>query len=101
MMQSQKTYRVSCAGALRPWGTHRSSASCDGQDGRFFSCEKVLLWTGLLHDACSEFGGNILGACGRFSHDIKEENGDDKTKAHVRNRTRDGRIGLDGRGKCR
>lgn len=48
MRQSQKTYRVSCAGALRPWGTRRSSASCDGQDGRVFSCEKVLLWTGLF-----------------------------------------------------
>ena len=48
MRQSQKTYRISCAEALRPWGTRRSSASCDGQDGRVFSCEKVLLWTGLF-----------------------------------------------------
>ena len=37
MMQSRKTYRISYAGALLV----RATASCDGQDGRFFSCEKA------------------------------------------------------------
>ena len=37
MMQSQKTYRISYAGAPLV----RATASCDGQDGRLFSCEKV------------------------------------------------------------
>ena len=42
MMQSRKTYRISCAGVLRPvGGASLSSASCDGQDGRLFSCEKA------------------------------------------------------------
>ena len=49
-MQSRKTYRISCAGVLCPMGVPYSSASCDGQDGRLFSCEKVPpAATGLLY----------------------------------------------------
>ena len=63
MRQSQKTYRISCAGALRPWGTCRSSASCDGQDGRSFSCEKVpsCRGRGFLRKRRNEFGGECYG----------------------------------------
>ena len=51
-MQSRKTYRTSCAGVLCPMGAPCSSASCDGQDGRLFSCEKVPpAATGLLYAA--------------------------------------------------
>ena len=37
MKQSRKTYRISYAGALMA----RATASCDGQDGRLFSCENA------------------------------------------------------------
>ena len=69
MMQSQKTYRVSCAGALRPWGTCCSSASCDGQDGRLFSCEKVPFCCGrdfcmicAMNSGAMDYGGGT-GIC--------------------------------------
>ena len=37
MKQSRKTYRISYAGAPLV----RATASCDGQDGRLFSCENA------------------------------------------------------------
>ena len=37
MKQSRKTYRISYAGAPMV----RATASCDGQDGRLFSCENA------------------------------------------------------------
>ena len=42
MKQSRKTYRISYAGALLV----RATASCDGQDGRLFSCENAAASSG-------------------------------------------------------
>ena len=39
MKQSRKTYRISYAGAPLV----RATASCDGQDGRLFSCENAAV----------------------------------------------------------
>ena len=43
MKQSRKTYRISYAGAL--WC---ATASCDGQDGRLFSCENAAAPSGTV-----------------------------------------------------
>lgn len=44
MKQSRKTYRISYAGAPLV----RATASCDGQDGRLFSCENAAAPSGTV-----------------------------------------------------